>query len=284
NLTPILYFEMEYVENKSLEELKKPIEVEKVAKIVFDIAEGMKYAHGKGIIHRDLKPQNVLLTKDSTPKISDWGLSKFLAESKTSTIVSFTPIYASPEHVSPKQFGKPDARSDIFQLGIIFYELVTGRLPFGGDSFAEVSYAIISEEPLRSSKINPEAKGVEKIIMCCLAKKKKERYQSAEELQKALADYLKSTYKKSLKKSSSKGDLTRSRHFCAELVMFSAVSGDYTEILKHLSALKDYAEAEEKAEIENLTRELEHRVDEKIKISEELMDRIKILAYKVKIR
>lgn len=284
NIMPLPYFEMEYVDNRSIEELKKPIEVERAARIVFDISEGLKYAHSRGIIHRDLKPHNVLLTKDLIPKITDWGLSKVLAESKTSSVAGFSPVYAAPEQVSPKQFGRADARTDIYQLGTIFYELVAGRLPFGGDSLAEISSAIINEKPAPSSTLNPGARDVEHIILKCLAKNQGERYQSVQELQKALADFLKLEYKESLKESTRKRDITKSRLFCGDLVLISAKIGDYTEVLKYLSILKDYAKPEESTDIENLMNELDYRLKEGIEPGDDFSEKIKILAYRVQMK
>jgi len=100
--------------DQSLANLPKPMDVDKAAWIIFNIAEGLKYAHSKGIIHRDLKPQNILL-KDGIPKISDWGLSKVLAESSSATATkAFTPLYAAPEQIKGED---KDERTDIWQLG-----------------------------------------------------------------------------------------------------------------------------------------------------------------------
>ena len=269
NIMPIPYFEMEYADKGNLEALSKPVQAEEAARIIFEILSGLKYTHDKGVIHRDLKPQNVLLTGDLTPKISDWGLSKVVAESKSSSITGFSPLYATPEHVAPKQFGRPDPRTDNYQVGVIFYELVTGRLPFEGDSIMEISSAIVGEEPDLPSEINPGAKDVEPIIMKCLQKRKEDRYQSAAELQRALAGYLKVQLTESLKKSSSSGDLTKSRLFCADLVLLTAKQGDYTEMLKYLSALKGYAKEEDKAQIENVIQGIYHRQKKGIEPGEE---------------
>jgi len=176
------------------------IEVERATWLIFNIAEGLKYAHKLKIIHRDLKPHNILLSQ-GIPKISDWGLSKVLAESTTSTTTAFTPYYASPEQISGDF---KDERTDIFQLGIIFYELVTGELPFKGDNLVEIGMAIATKQPALPSEINPEAKEVENIIMKCLEKDKEKRYQSVKELQEDLADYLKIEYTKSLRESINK--------------------------------------------------------------------------------
>ncbi len=127
---------------------------------------------------RDLKPHNIML-KDCIPKISDWGLSKVMTESRSSTTISFTPFYAAPEQIKGE---KKDTRTDIWQLGVIFYELVTGELPFVGDNFVEMGIAIVSKQPLPPSEINPEVKELDPIIMKCLEKDKSKRYQSVEEL------------------------------------------------------------------------------------------------------
>ena len=226
----------------------------------------------------------MLLAGDSTAKISDWGLSKIMAESKSSSITGFSPLYATPEQVAPKQFGRPDPKTDIYQIGVIFYELVTGKLPFEGDSIIEISNAIVNEQPDLPSEINPEAKDVEPIIIKCLKKKKEDRYQTAAELQRALAGYLKIQLTESLKKSSSKGDLTRSRLFCTDLVLLAAKQGDYLELLKHLSLLKDYAKAEEKAEIESLIKQISYRKEQGIEMNEELLSGIKVLTYQVQMK
>jgi tetratricopeptide (TPR) repeat protein/serine/threonine protein kinase len=286
NIMPIPYFEMEYADKGNLEGLKKPVKTEEATMIIFEILEGLKYAHDKGVIHRDLKPQNVLLTGNLIPKISDWGLSKVMSESKSSSITSFSPLYAAPEQVDPKQFGRPDPRTDNYQVGVIFYELVTGRLPFEGDSIMEISSAIVGKEPDLPSEINadPDVKDVEPIIMKCLKRRKEDRYQTAAELQRALAGYLEAQLSESLKRSSSRGNLTRSRLFCVDLVLLAAKQGDYTEMLKYLSVLKDYAKEEEKAAIENLMQGISHRQERGIQPGKELLRELEILAYQVQMK
>lgn len=281
NILPIPYLELEYVDGGSIGDMKKPLEIVQACKIIFDIAEGLKYAHNQGILHRDLKPNNIMLTAEFVPKITDWGLSKIMAESNTMSIMGFTPVYAAPEQVSPKKFGKTDVRTDIYQVGTVFYELVTGKPPFGGESIIEISNAIVKDIPELPSRINPEAKPVEPIILRCIAKKLSDRYQSAEELQKALAQYLKHECKRSFKESSEMNDITRSRFFCVDLVMFSAKLKDYTEVLKYLLILMDYAKEKEKREIENLKNEIDFKLKENIAIGDDYIDRIKVLAYRI---
>ena len=132
------YFEMELCD-ESLTNLKKPMQNEKAAWLAFSICEGLKYAHAQNIIHRDLKPQNILL-KNGIPKISDWGLSRVMvSQSTTAASGSFTLYYAAPEQVNNR---KQDARTDLWQLGIIFYELTTGILPFKGETVTDTIIAI----------------------------------------------------------------------------------------------------------------------------------------------
>jgi len=190
NILPVPYVEMEFVPN-SLEALKKPMPVWKAVHLITGVADGLRYAHEHGFIHRDIKPHNILLTEDVVPKITDWGMSKVLAaDVKKSSVAGFSLSYAAPEQVSPSEFGRTDERTDIYQLGVVFYELLTGSIPFGGESIVEVGNAILREQPILPSEYNPDAEAVEKIIMKCLEKNPAHRYQSAAELLDALHGYL----------------------------------------------------------------------------------------------
>jgi parallel beta-helix repeat protein len=190
NILPVPYVEMEFVPG-SLEAVEKPLPVWKAVHIVNGITAGLQYAHEHGFIHRDIKPHNILLTEDMVPKITDWGMSKVLAaDIKKSSIAGFSLSYAAPEQVSPSEFGRTGERTDIYQLGVVFYELVTGSIPFGGESIVEVGNAILREDPIAPSEYNPDAEAVQKIILKCLEKDPARRYQSAAELRDALAGYL----------------------------------------------------------------------------------------------
>jgi parallel beta-helix repeat protein len=190
NILPVPYVEMEFVPG-SLEDVEKPLPVWKAVHLVNGITAGLQYAHEHGFIHRDIKPHNILLTEDMVPKITDWGMSKVLAaDIKKSSIAGFSLSYAAPEQVSPSEFGRTGERTDIYQLGVVFYELVTGSIPFGGESIVEVGNAILREDPIAPSEYNPDAGAVQKIILKCLEKDPARRYQSAAELRDALAGYL----------------------------------------------------------------------------------------------
>ncbi len=279
NILPIPFLEMEYCES-SLEKLPKPLPVEVASYIVFNIAEGLKYAHSKGIIHRDLKPSNVLL-KNGTPKISDWGLSKAMAETHSTTLASFTPFYASPEQTS-RRFGKPDHRSDIWQLGVIFYQLVTGRLPFEGDDLIEVVSRIATDEPIPPGELNPEAKDVEHVILTCLRKDKEERYQSVAELQFELATYLGVRYKRELKRSITVNDAPRAAFYAGKLMLMFLKMGNLKEAYKYASDLKFYARGELTKDVESLAEQIKLRLEEGLSFAgEELLAKAEVIAHKV---
>lgn len=190
NILPVPYVEMEFVPG-SLEAVAKPLPVWKAVYIVRGIADALSYAHAHGIIHRDIKPHNILVTEDLTPKITDWGMSKVLAtDARKSSIAGFSLSYAAPEQVSPAEYGRTDVRTDIYQLGVLFYELVTGSIPFGGESIVAVGNAILRESPAPPSEYNPDAAVLDRIILRCLEKDPARRYQSAAELLTALSGYL----------------------------------------------------------------------------------------------
>ncbi|MDD1694304.1 MAG: protein kinase, partial [Methanoregula sp.] len=154
NILPVPYVEMEFVPS-SLEAIAKPVPVWKAVHLISGIADGLRYAHEHGFIHRDIKPHNILLTPDFVPKITDWGMSKVLAaDVKKSSVAGFSLSYAAPEQVSPSEFGRTDERTDLYQLGVVFYELVTGSIPFGGESIVEVGNAILREQPIPPSEYN----------------------------------------------------------------------------------------------------------------------------------
>ena len=193
NILPVPYVEMEYVPG-SLEHVAKPVPIVTAARIIRGVAEGIRYAHARRCIHRDIKPQNILLTDEMVPKITDWGISKVLEENpKKTTIAGFSLAYAAPEQIAPEKFGSTDERTDIYQIGAVFYELVCGLTPFDDESMMEMVSQITMEDPLLPSDINPDAAVVERIILKCLAKDKKQRYQSADELLDALKEYLDTT-------------------------------------------------------------------------------------------
>lgn len=184
----ISYIAMEYVNGKTLEEIiLKSIEYTPAQKldIIIQICDGLSYAHKHGIIHRDIKPGNIIITNDGHPKITDFGIAKAAASTTTvmGTILG-TPGYMSPEQITGKSV---DHRSDIFSLGTVFYEFLTGEKPFPGKNLTEILYKVVNENPLPPSIVNPGLQnGLNDVILKTLAKNPGERFQSIGELDEVL--------------------------------------------------------------------------------------------------
>lgn len=267
NIMPTPFFEMEFCDS-SLDKMTKPIGCEQAVWLIYGVCHGLHYAHSLKIIHRDLKPQNILL-KDGIPKISDWGLSRVITPSKSTTTTSFTPFYASPEQVNGKT---KDERTDIWQLGAILYELITGRVPFQGESMMEVMMGIASHEPTPPSEINPLGREIEPVILRCLEKNPDQRFQSVTELQKSLAEYLKLSYTKLLKISQKANDFSKSAYLCGELLLIHLDSGDLPKALVYGKDLIHYTSGEGRTALESLVEQVSFCIDEDLTdLPEELM-------------
>ncbi|NMB78726.1 MAG: protein kinase [Methanomicrobiales archaeon] len=277
NIMPIPYFEEELCDG-ALDKLKKPMAVSQAAWIIFNVCEGLKYAHSLHIIHRDLKPQNILL-KNGIPKISDWGLSKIVTDVSSVTTASFTPFYASPEQVTNKP---KDQRTDIWQIGVILYELVTGELPFTGDSMIDIIAGIPTKTPKYPGDINPEAKMIESIILKCLEKDPAKRYPTVIALQKDLAGFLKIDYAESLKLSVGAKDFRHSAQFCSKLLLASLKSGDLMEAYKYATDLVVYTEGEVKEQTKEMAAQIKIRLDNGLdEVPEEIIETAELITHKI---
>ncbi len=176
---------MEYVEGRTLRDVINQgiVEPDQAAKIAADIAKALSAAHRAGVVHRDVKPGNVLITPTDQVKVADFGIARAngAGDGLTRTgAVMGTATYFSPEQAQ----GMPvDARSDVYSLGIVLYEMVTGGVPFTGDSAVSVAYLHVREPVVAPSQRQPSVPlGLETIILTCLAKDPTDRYQSADEL------------------------------------------------------------------------------------------------------
>ena len=181
----IKFISMEYVPGEDLKTTIKrmgPLTIGKAIYVAKQMCEGLAEAHRLGVIHRDLKPRNIMVDRDGNARIMDFGLaiSHEVKEVTDSRVMLGTPHYMSPEQVS----GKPtDQRSDIYSLGIIMFEMLTGQVPFDGDTTISIALKHRSEQPPDPREINyriPDEFG--QLILRCLEKDKEKRYQSANEV------------------------------------------------------------------------------------------------------
>ncbi|MBP5270415.1 MAG: PASTA domain-containing protein [Clostridia bacterium] len=179
---PVKYLVMEYVEGISLRDYmdrRGALPYGEVLKFGEQILAALEHAHSKGVIHRDIKPQNIMLLKNGIVKVTDFDIAK-ISDAETSTIADAaigTVYYISPEQASR---GESDARSDLYSLGIMMYEMATGRLPFYHEKAATVLMMHIKEKPVPPRVYNKKIpRGLEDIILCAIEKDPKKRYASA---------------------------------------------------------------------------------------------------------
>ena len=179
----LYYIVMEYVEGITLKtyiEKKGQLSFKESASIAIQVARGIEAAHNKNIIHRDIKPQNIIISTDGKVKVTDFGIAKATSSNTISSDVMGSVHYASPEQA---RNGFVDGRSDIYSLGIVMFEMVTGRVPFDGDTTVAVALQHLQEEIARPSIYASDLPiSFEKIILKCTQKTPDRRYQTIEEL------------------------------------------------------------------------------------------------------
>ena len=188
------YIAMEYLEGQTLSELLntvRPLPEPDGVQIASRICTALSYLHQQDVVHRDLKPANIMLCNDGTIRIMDFGIAKSLA-SRRLTFVGFTPAMGTPDYMAPEQVkgSRGDHRTDIYSLGAILYEMVTGELPFAGDSPYVIMNARVTGDPQAPRKINSKLTPViEEIILHAMERDPKRRYQSALEMRAELDNY-----------------------------------------------------------------------------------------------
>ena len=190
------YIAMEYLPGASLDELIKeegPLAPRRAVKIIKQIASALDYAHERGFIHRDVKSGNIIVGEDDHATLTDFGLVRAAeGTSLTSTgkIVG-TPEYMSPEQADPIKTRELDWRTDLYSLGIVAYELLTGQVPFKGDTPTATHYMHVHEKPPKPTLMNPSLpKGMEGPVLTALAKERSDRYQTGEAFAESLAKSL----------------------------------------------------------------------------------------------
>ncbi|HWC19829.1 MAG TPA: serine/threonine-protein kinase [Terriglobales bacterium] len=186
----VLYLAMELIEGSTLDSLvrtQRTLIPAQATDIVRQICAGLDFAHSKGIVHRDIKPANIMLAPQGLVKITDFGIAR-AGEGMTITgQVVGTPNYMSPEQV----LGRPlDGRSDLFSVGVMLYEMITGERPFEGQSITTIMYKIVHETPIPPRKLDSTIHaGLSAVVEKALAKAPEERFPSGADLARALQNY-----------------------------------------------------------------------------------------------
>jgi eukaryotic-like serine/threonine-protein kinase len=184
------YLVMEYLTGGtlSLKLTGKPVRWQEAARLLAPIARALEYAHREGILHRDVKPANILLNKDGQPMLSDFGIAKMLDVDASTQLTGTNMGIGTPDYMAPEQWlGKPVPQTDMYALGVVFYELVTGRRPYSADTPAAVMLKQASEPLLRPRSIVPDLpEEVELILIKVLEKNPDERYTSMSEFAAAM--------------------------------------------------------------------------------------------------
>lgn len=257
----VRFLTMELVDGESLDQMipEGGLPLDRFADLALQLARGVAAAHRQGIVHRDLKPGNLMVTSDGQVKILDFGLAKLRDASADSVVESElatelmtqegrilgTPAYMAPEQAEGKAV---DARADIFALGAVFYEMLTGSRPFLGDSHASVQAAILTEEPTAPRALRSEVpRQVEATVLRCLEKDPAERFASAQQIVPELQSLIET--------AQAPGERTRGPLFAAALVLLALVAAVASWLWMRSSQL-------EKARTETLP-EIERLLDER---------------------
>jgi serine/threonine-protein kinase len=182
---------MEFLEGETLAKIinrrKKLTEPEAIA-YASEICDALDYLHANGIVHRDLKPQNIMVCADGTLRLFDFGIAR-VEKARRLTFVGLTPTLGTPDYISPEQVkGKRgDRKSDIYSLGAILYEMVTGSTPFEGESPYVVMNARVTGDPEAPRKLNPDLNpALEEVILHAMERDPRQRYETAGAMKKEL--------------------------------------------------------------------------------------------------
>ncbi|HLK32615.1 MAG TPA: protein kinase, partial [Terriglobales bacterium] len=237
------YLVMEFLEGESLEAAiknRRPLLLEDKLNIVIQICDGLGYAHQRHIIHRDVKPANVMLLKDGGVKIVDFGIARVGGENMTRP----GQIMGSIQYMSPEQInaGSVDARSDIFSLGVLLYQLLTATLPFEGKDTGETLLKIIHQEPRPLVEFLPDCPAeLDDIVHRVLAKDREQRYQATEDLafdlthvQEQLKRYRVMEYLEAAQAARAQGQLSRAKEQLLQVLKIDRQNGRAASLLREV--------------------------------------------------
>ncbi|MCL4236835.1 MAG: protein kinase [Anaerolineae bacterium] len=189
------YIVMEYVDGEDLKRLIRagaPFSIDRALSIAIKICAGVGYAHRAGLVHADVKPQNVLVTENDNVKVTDFGIAQALTATKPRDRERQRVVWGSPHYFSPEQAQgeAPTPASDVYAIGIVLFEMLTGRLPFVGTDQQELAMAHIRETPPRAAEFNPNVpEHLDRILLKVLAKEPTSRYRTADQFGRILVSY-----------------------------------------------------------------------------------------------
>jgi len=186
------YIAMEYLEGTTLEKYirrKAEPNYKIIAQVLIQVCDALDYAHSHGIVHRDIKPANIMVLENFQIKVMDFGIARFGQANITQTGIAMgTPNYMPPEVLKGKS---ADKRSDLYSLGVMAYELLTGRRPFRGQTISALIYSILNDTPVSPSQINNRVPAIfDRIVEKCLNKNPEERFQSAADVSSELKTFV----------------------------------------------------------------------------------------------
>ena len=185
-----LYMVTEFIDGKTLKDIineNGPVPVKTAIDYALQIVAGIEHAHRRNIIHRDIKPQNIIVSVDGTVKLVDFGIARML--SQTTRTMGGKDVEGSVHYISPEQArgNEVDLRTDIYSLGVLMYEMFTGKVPFEGEEAVSIAMKHVNQKPAAPMNVNPNVpRGINDIILKCMEKNPDDRYQSASELREDL--------------------------------------------------------------------------------------------------
>ncbi len=274
-LNPMPHLVLEYVDGGSLEEYlkKQEIDIQTACKICFDIASGIEYAHNKYVIHGDINPRNIMISKTGDAKITDFGLAKIASASASAR--GYTPPYASKEQVVE---GKVYEKTDIYQIGLTFYFMLTGKNPYDAGSIPETEKRVKQHNPTFPSKYNKKADEFDDIIMRCLLKDYKER-PTLREFRECIYKFMKCKYNESLHLTKNYSKLIEVN---CELAILAAKCEHKKECYTALNcAIEKVRSPNTREELKRVIKEVEYRISENMTM-EPMVDKMDIFLKKVK--